>query len=298
MPEREDEPRYVQNFALYNAPPGTVQKMGVYFYASPDAGEPARQAVLAFTHGDAFKPIPGYKTFVNHFHLDFTGRQRASGSLDTPFQDLIAMRSIGLNVIGLSDFHFELHAQRPWPAAASRTEGLLRRLAARVGQGFPGGAVGRAERVLRRPLQHPVAEGCLLDQSATAGTAVRRGGGGLRQGVSHGQRRGRAGDDGRGGRVLVSRAPADEEHHRLSRSDLGQAVREERSISGSRVQAGHGSGQLRSPDVRLALLRCDRHHEQHVRGFWRRAEVRHRRHRHLSRRAPKTICMRTSRSTT
>src|SRR6478736_2696793 len=52
MPEREDEPRYVQNFALYNAPPGTVQKMGVYFYASADAGEPARQAVLAFTHGD------------------------------------------------------------------------------------------------------------------------------------------------------------------------------------------------------------------------------------------------------
>ncbi|PYR35574.1 MAG: hypothetical protein DMF93_21510, partial [Acidobacteria bacterium] len=36
MPEREEEPRYAQNFALYNAPPGTVQKMGVYFYASPD----------------------------------------------------------------------------------------------------------------------------------------------------------------------------------------------------------------------------------------------------------------------
>jgi hypothetical protein len=115
MPEREEEPRYVQNFALYNAPPGTVQKMGVYFYASPDAGEPARQAVLAFTHGDAFKPIPGYKTFVNHFHLDFTGRQRLSGSLDTAFQDLLAMKSLGLNVIGLSDFHFELHANDPGP---------------------------------------------------------------------------------------------------------------------------------------------------------------------------------------
>jgi len=110
MPEREEEPRYVQNFALYNAPPGTVQKMGVYLYASPDSSEPARQAVMAFTHGDAFKAVPGYKTFVNHFHLDFTGRQRASGSLDTAFQDLAAMKSLGLNVIGLSDFHFELHA--------------------------------------------------------------------------------------------------------------------------------------------------------------------------------------------
>jgi hypothetical protein len=115
MPEREEDPQYVQNFALYNAPPGTVQKMGVYFYASPEAGEPARQAVLAFTHGDAFKPLQGYKTFVNHFHLDFTGRQRLSGSLDTPFQDLAAMKSLGLNIIGLSDFHFELHPSDPGP---------------------------------------------------------------------------------------------------------------------------------------------------------------------------------------
>ena len=119
MPEREEDPQYVQNFALYNAPPGTVQKMGVYFYVSPDAGEPARQAVLAFTHGDTFKPLPGYKTFVNHFHLDFTGRQRASGSLDTPFQDLAAMKSLGLNVIGLSDFHFELHPNDPGPLRLS-----------------------------------------------------------------------------------------------------------------------------------------------------------------------------------
>ena len=59
--------------------------------------------------------LAGYKTFVNHFHLDFTGRQRASGSLDTPFQDLVAMRSLGLNVIGLSDFHFELHGSDPGP---------------------------------------------------------------------------------------------------------------------------------------------------------------------------------------
>ena len=33
--------------------------------------------MLAFTHGDEFKPVPGYKTFVNHFHLRFTERVRA-----------------------------------------------------------------------------------------------------------------------------------------------------------------------------------------------------------------------------
>jgi hypothetical protein len=111
MPEAESDttPGYAQNYALYNAPPGTVQKMSMYFYASPEAGEATRQAALAFTHEDVFKAVPGYKTFVNHFHLDFTGRQRVNG-FDTPFQDLMAMKAIGLNIIGLSDFHFELNA--------------------------------------------------------------------------------------------------------------------------------------------------------------------------------------------
>src|SRR5439155_15802041 len=72
--DAEETPQYADNFALFNAPPGTVQHMGVYFYASPDSAEGTRQAVLRFTHGDEFKPLPGYKTFVNHFHLRFTER--------------------------------------------------------------------------------------------------------------------------------------------------------------------------------------------------------------------------------
>ncbi len=112
--EREEEPEYVENFALYNAPPGTVQQMGVYYYASPDAADTTRQAVMAFTHGDQFKPVAGYKTFVNHFHLDFTGRQRITG-FDGQIQDLQAMRALGLNIVGLSDFHFELHSTDSGP---------------------------------------------------------------------------------------------------------------------------------------------------------------------------------------
>ena len=106
MPEAESDtfPQYEQNYALYNAPPGTWQKMSMYFYASPEPGEAARQAALAFTREDVFKAIPGYKTFVNHFHLRVVDRMRVGG-FDTPLQDLIAMKAIGLNVIGLSDFH-------------------------------------------------------------------------------------------------------------------------------------------------------------------------------------------------
>jgi hypothetical protein len=113
--DREENPQYVENFALFNAPPGTWQQMAVYFYASAESSEPARQAVMAFTHNDTFKPVAGYKTFVNHFHLRFTERVRASGSFDTPMQDLVAMKALGLNIIGLSDFHGDMHPNDPGP---------------------------------------------------------------------------------------------------------------------------------------------------------------------------------------
>ena len=113
--DREEVAQYAENFALFNAPPGTKQRMGVYFYVTPEAAESTRQAVLAFTHGDTFKPVPGYKTMVNHFHLRFTERVRASGSFDTPMQDLAGMKSLGLNIVGLSDFHGDLHANDPGP---------------------------------------------------------------------------------------------------------------------------------------------------------------------------------------
>ena len=63
MPEAESDtfPQYQQNYALYDAPPGTWQKMSMYFYASPEPGEATRQAALAFTHEDVFKPVPGYR---------------------------------------------------------------------------------------------------------------------------------------------------------------------------------------------------------------------------------------------
>lgn len=107
--EESTERGQIDDFALYNAPPGTLQRMGMYFYATPDTGEATRQAVLAFTHGDTYVPLPGYKTFTNHWHLRFTDRVRASGSLDTPLQDLAAMKALGLNIVGLSDFHGDMH---------------------------------------------------------------------------------------------------------------------------------------------------------------------------------------------
>ena len=103
--DHEDDLRYLQNFALYNAPPGTLQRMATYFFVSAGDALATRAAAMAFTRGDTFAPIPGYKTLVNHFHLQFVDRLRESGSLDTQMPDLAAMKALGLNIVGLSDFH-------------------------------------------------------------------------------------------------------------------------------------------------------------------------------------------------
>ena len=114
--DQEDDVRYLQNFALYNAPPGTLQRMAAYFYVSPGDAPTTRDAVLAFTHRDTFPAIPGHKTFVNHFHVQLTDRLRAGGSFDTQTPDLAAMRALGLNIVGLSDFHADkLRASDPGP---------------------------------------------------------------------------------------------------------------------------------------------------------------------------------------
>ena len=160
MPEAESDtfPQYEQNYALYNAPPGTWQKMSMYFYASPESGEATRQAALAFTHNDVFKAVPGYKTFVNHFHLRVVDRMRAGG-FDTPLQDLMAMKAIGLNVIGLSDFHADNLAANDHGPLRFRDQKDYAEVSRRLSdKDFLVAAVGGAERGVRRPLQHHVAE--------------------------------------------------------------------------------------------------------------------------------------------
>jgi hypothetical protein len=114
--EKEDDQRYLYNYALYNAPPGTQQRMATYFYLSAESSEATRSAVMAFTNNDVYKPIPGYKTMVNHFHIQFVDRLRDSGSLDTQTPDVAAMKALGINIVGLSDFHADrLRASDPGP---------------------------------------------------------------------------------------------------------------------------------------------------------------------------------------
>jgi hypothetical protein len=99
----------LNNFALYNAPPGTMQRMPVYFYLSPENSQTTQQEVMAFTHDDVYKALPGYKVLVSHFHFHFNEQLTDAGTLDQEPTWLPTFRALGINMAILADFHGDSH---------------------------------------------------------------------------------------------------------------------------------------------------------------------------------------------
>jgi hypothetical protein len=93
------------NYALYNAPPGTLQHMDVYYYLSPKDVHATQQAVMAYTHDDVFKPVPGFKVLTGHYHFDYNEVLRDRNTLDYQPSWVPVMRGLGINIIYLGDFH-------------------------------------------------------------------------------------------------------------------------------------------------------------------------------------------------
>ena len=105
----------IENFALYNAPPGTMQRMAVYYYLSPRGDHATLDAVLAYTHGDVFKPVPGFKVVTGHFHLDLNEMLRDRGTLDYQPSWVPTFHALGVNVVYLGDFHDDSDIRDPGP---------------------------------------------------------------------------------------------------------------------------------------------------------------------------------------
>jgi hypothetical protein len=114
--KRSDQSRnFIHNFALYNAPPGTWQRMAVYYYLSPEGREAAQRAVMAFTHDDTYVAMPGRQVAVSHFHTHFHEFLEDAGSIDVQPSWLAVFRSLGINIAMMSDFHGDGHPTDPGP---------------------------------------------------------------------------------------------------------------------------------------------------------------------------------------
>ena len=120
---RRGNPAWINGvFALYTAPPGTWQRMAVYFYLSPSDARACRESVMAYTHGDHYPPLAGYKTMVTHFHVAFTKELMDSGNLDTEPPWIPLMKALGINIAHIFDFHGDGHPNDPGPLRPTELE--------------------------------------------------------------------------------------------------------------------------------------------------------------------------------
>ncbi|MGB4247589.1 MAG: hypothetical protein WBJ75_07710 [Pseudohongiellaceae bacterium] len=101
--EQEVVERYMANWSLYSAPPGSQQQMVGYFYPSLADGDDTLQQALAFTRNDVYKALDGYKVMGSHYHTDMGRNLIASGSIDTRLRDFEVIRSAGINIAGPVD---------------------------------------------------------------------------------------------------------------------------------------------------------------------------------------------------
>ncbi|MCZ6671454.1 MAG: hypothetical protein O7C75_00805, partial [Verrucomicrobia bacterium] len=97
-----------------SAPPGTEQMLGVLLFVSKQSGHQNLATVKSYTRNDTFKPLPGYKTFTSHYHvehsLDFIEKQQEQKTTSIPTglenPDFVNFfKDMGVDIVHLAEFH-------------------------------------------------------------------------------------------------------------------------------------------------------------------------------------------------
>ncbi len=96
-----------------NAPPGTDQRLGVFYLLAKNAEE-AIAEVGRFTRGDRYKRLPGYQTFSSHYHIEHALEltkartdQNTSG-IPREFERpgfVTTFKERGVDIVHLGEFH-------------------------------------------------------------------------------------------------------------------------------------------------------------------------------------------------
>lgn len=91
-----------------NAPPGTEQRLGVFFQLSDGTPQKTLDEVLRFTNRDRLPAIPGHKVVAAHFHFAYTVQAMEKGfDWIPPFKPVL--KDMGVDAVVLSDFHGDGH---------------------------------------------------------------------------------------------------------------------------------------------------------------------------------------------
>lgn len=91
-----------------NAPPGTEQRMSVFYMLDDRDPKAVLEDVLRYTNGDRFPALEGFKTLAPHWHFAYTVQAMEKG-LDwvPPFKPVL--KDMGIDAAMIADFHGDGH---------------------------------------------------------------------------------------------------------------------------------------------------------------------------------------------
>lgn len=91
-----------------NAPPGTIQRLGLFYIVSDGKPDAALEDALRFTNRDRFPAVPGYKTLTSHWHWGYTIQALNEGEQWVPpFTQVL--KEMGIDAAITCDFHGDGH---------------------------------------------------------------------------------------------------------------------------------------------------------------------------------------------
>ena len=93
-----------------NAPPGTEQRLSVFYLLDDKPAQAALDQVLRYTHRDRFPALTGFRTLAPHWHFAYTGQALAHGlNWEPPFKPVL--KAMNVNAAIIMDFHGDGHPQ-------------------------------------------------------------------------------------------------------------------------------------------------------------------------------------------
>ncbi|MBI4876183.1 MAG: DUF4350 domain-containing protein [Acidobacteria bacterium] len=118
-----------------NAPPGTEQRLGVFFLLSEAPAAQALDDVLRYTNRDRFPAVPGHKSVAAHFHFAYTVQAMEKGlNWTPPFEPVL--KAMGVDAVVMSDFHGDGHPRDTGDLRLKELEAYFRACRARSGADF------------------------------------------------------------------------------------------------------------------------------------------------------------------
>ena len=94
-----------------NAPPGTAQRMNVFFLLSDGDAKPLLDEVTRYTNRDRFPKVDGYITVAPHWHYAYTvqAMEKGGAAWVPPFKPVL--KDMGVDAAIIADFHGDGHPQ-------------------------------------------------------------------------------------------------------------------------------------------------------------------------------------------